>query len=94
MTSGVGPNLIVKRETCAKSTHPEIRGGGGQPSLGPLDPSFRALSGHLEFTVRRDKFNKDSLALDETVVIHHLAHQGNASDPESFAEVDGDTHGS
>ena len=29
--------------------------------LGPADPSFRALSGRLEFTVRRQKFNKDSL---------------------------------
>jgi len=29
--------------------------------VGPVDPSFRALSGRLEFTVRRHKFNKDSL---------------------------------
>ena len=29
--------------------------------LGPVDPSFRALSGRLESTVRRHKFNKDSL---------------------------------
>ena len=29
--------------------------------LGPVDPSFRALSGCLKFTVRRHKFNKDSL---------------------------------
>ena len=27
--------------------------------------SFRALSGRLEFTVRRHKFNKDSLSLQE-----------------------------
>ena len=26
--------------------------------LGPVDPSFRALFGHLEFTVRRQKFDK------------------------------------
>ena len=26
-----------------------------------VDPSFRALSGRLKFTVRRHKFNKDSL---------------------------------
>ena len=31
--------------------------------LGPVDPSFRALSGRLKFTVRRHKFNKDSLSL-------------------------------
>ena len=29
--------------------------------LDPVDPSFRALSEHLKFTVRRQKFNKDSL---------------------------------
>ena len=29
--------------------------------LGPVDPSFRALSGRLKFIVRRHKFNKDSL---------------------------------
>jgi len=28
--------------------------------LGPADFSFRALSGHLKFTDRRHKFNKDS----------------------------------
>ena len=28
--------------------------------LGPVDPSFRALSGRLKFTVRRHTFNKDS----------------------------------
>ena len=27
--------------------------------LGPVDPSFRALSGRLKFTVRRHKFNAD-----------------------------------
>ena len=29
----------------------------------PVDPSFRALSGRLKFTVRRHKFNKDSLQM-------------------------------
>ena len=29
--------------------------------LGPVDPSFRALSGLFSFTIRRHKFNKDSL---------------------------------
>jgi len=29
--------------------------------LGPVDPSFRALSGRLEFTVQRHQFNKESL---------------------------------
>jgi len=29
--------------------------------LGPVDPSFRALSGRLRFTARRHKFNNDSL---------------------------------
>ena len=30
--------------------------------LVPVDPSFRALSGRLKFTVRCHKFNKDSLS--------------------------------
>ena len=29
---------------------------------GPVDPSFRALSGSLKFTVRRHTFDKDSLS--------------------------------
>jgi len=29
--------------------------------LGPVDPPFRALSGRLKLTIRRHKFNKDSL---------------------------------
>jgi len=29
---------------------------------GPVDPSFRALSGRLKFTVRLHKFNKGSLS--------------------------------
>ena len=33
-----------------------------QSPLGPVDPSFRALSGRLKFTVRHHKFNKDSLS--------------------------------
>ena len=32
-----------------------------QSPLGPVDPSFRALSGRIKFTVRRHKLNKDSL---------------------------------
>ena len=31
--------------------------------LGPVDPSFRAISGRLKFTVRRHKANKDCGAL-------------------------------
>ena len=34
-----------------------------QSPLGPVDPSFQALSGRLKFTARRHKFNKDSLSL-------------------------------
>jgi len=47
---------------------PEPRGhepcghtGGPASLLGPVDPSFRVLSGRLKFTVRRHKFNNDSL---------------------------------
>jgi hypothetical protein len=35
--------------------------GGGRNNIIP-DPPFRALSGRLKFTVRRHKFNKDSLS--------------------------------
>ena len=31
--------------------------------LGPVDPSFRALSGRLKFTVRRHELNEDSLTI-------------------------------
>ena len=34
-----------------------------QSPLGPVDASFRALSGRFRFTVRRHKFNNDSLPL-------------------------------
>jgi hypothetical protein len=36
-----------------------------QSPLGPVDPSFRTLSGRLRLTVRRHKFNKDSLFIKE-----------------------------
>ena len=36
---------------------------------GPVDPSFRALSGRLEFTVRRHQFNEDSLSFGQAVVV-------------------------
>ena len=35
--------------------------------LGPVDPSFRALSGRLKFTVRRHKFDKHSLSWSRTL---------------------------
>jgi hypothetical protein len=31
--------------------------------LGPEDPSFRALSGRIQFTVRRHKLNEDSFSV-------------------------------
>ena len=37
-----------------------------QSPLGPVDLSFRALSGRLKFTVRRHEFDKDSLYVDES----------------------------
>jgi len=37
----------------------------GRIFLFRVDPSFRALSGRLKFTVRRHKFNKDSLSLGD-----------------------------
>ena len=38
-----------------------------QGYCGPVDPSFRAVSGHLKFTVRRHKFNEDSLSCRRTL---------------------------
>jgi hypothetical protein len=32
---------------------------------GPVDTSFRAVSGCLKFTVRRHKFNQDSLSVEQ-----------------------------
>ena len=36
----------------------------------PVDPSFRALSGRLKFTVRRHKFIKDSLLMNAAKTGH------------------------
>ena len=40
---------------------PEVAHRVSSSLSGPVVPSFRALSGRLNFTVRRHKFNKDSL---------------------------------
>ena len=40
--------------------------GQRAPPVGPVDPSFRALSGRLKFTVRRHKFNKYSLYVESS----------------------------
>ena len=39
-----------------------------QSPSGPVNPSFRALSGRLEFTVRRHKFNQDSLTSSHSLL--------------------------
>ena len=45
-----------KKTICSSSVH------GAPSSLrGPVDPSFRALSGRLKLTVRRHKFKKEFL---------------------------------
>ena len=36
--------------------------------LGPVDPSFRAFSGRLKFTVRRHVFDQKSLSLQDLEV--------------------------
>ena len=48
--------MITNRGSAAARTE-----GQTGALLGPVDPSFRALSGRLKFAVRRHKFNKDSL---------------------------------
>ena len=72
----LGHNLVAERVDGLALHNPphqlrEARLFGGL--LGPVDPSFRALSGRLEFTVRRHKFNKDSLVSGGaflTAVVH------------------------
>ena len=56
-------NLSFSLSMSSRSTSRAGLGTRGQGSslLGPLDPSFRALSGRLKFTVRRHEFNKDPL---------------------------------
>ena len=40
-----------------------VSGAGYQQVVkSPVDPSFRALSGRLKFTIRRHKFKKDPLS--------------------------------
>ena len=39
----------------------EVVHGVSSSRVGPVDPSFRALSGRLNFTVQHHKLNKDSL---------------------------------
>jgi len=39
--------------------------------LGPVVPSFRALSVRLKFTFRRHKFNKDSLSTCDRVRVQN-----------------------
>ena len=47
--------------------------------LGPVDPSLRALYGRLKFTVRRHKFNKDSLSFRDEGVNHFSVAKPDAS---------------
>ena len=57
-------NAVLPRQRPGGGCQTSIRPAKQQSSslLGPVDPSFRALSGRLKFTVRRHKFNKDSLS--------------------------------
>ena len=48
--------------------------------LGPVDPSFRALSGRPKFTVRRHKLNVDSLSVQRTRGTERDCHQPSRSD--------------
>ena len=44
------------------------KGGGASSLLGPVYPSFRALSGRLTVTARRRKFNKDYVSFHARVL--------------------------
>ena len=60
---------------------PHHRGAVSSSLLGPVDPSFRAPSGRLKFTVRRHKFNQDSLPwgvgapLPHDLAAHYVAEE-------------------
>ena len=60
---GNDPTLSIHREYTlsgrVSGPNPFVRVSSSL--LGPVDPSFRALSGRLKFTVRPHKFNKDPL---------------------------------
>ena len=57
---GEVPLYAIQRDTHIKDGQSENR----QSHLRPVDPSLRALSERLDFTVRRDKFNKESLFIE------------------------------
>ena len=59
--------------------------------LGPVDPSFRALSGRLMFTVRRHKFNKDSVSLQAVMQKLYSEEEQAKSSRQSLAIVQVDT---
>jgi len=59
--------LLVGAQLAGESLRPVVNSSliGSTSCIvkGPVDPSFRALSGRLNFTVRRHTFNEDSLSL-------------------------------
>ena len=55
------PAQLAHPARCAHLRAAPLCQGQQLTPLDPTDPSFRALSGRLKFTVRRQKFNKDSL---------------------------------
>ena len=61
-------NSLSERGTPVPSCHREVVHRVSSSLLGPVDPRFRALSGRLQFTVRRHKFS-----LLAAVVLQHDA---------------------
>ena len=59
---GLSPDLVLahKAGLDGRVLSAEVVHRVSSSLLGPVAPSFRALSGRLTFTVRRHKFNKDS----------------------------------
>ena len=62
---GLGPSLQRDRPPCPCAS---------SSLLGPVVPSFRALSGRLKFTVRRHKFNKDCLSVQRRARLARRCH--------------------
>ena len=61
-----GAGVELRAEAQQRQHHDE--GPTNPHGLGPIDPSFRALSGRFKFTVRRYKFNKKSLSRKDRMV--------------------------
>ena len=73
-----------ERDVCKMNGRLQILHRLSSSLLGPVDPSFRALSGRLQIAVRRHKFNQDYISLGE-IDIHDLLRNKSEGTPVSFS---------